>query len=371
MRSLRVLHLAANRWWTGSADPVITLVRGLRERGHRVLLGCIRGDRLEATARGEGLPLVERLSLDRTAHPFRLARDLVVLRRLIRSEGIEIVHTHLSHDHWLAGLARGGAPARLLRTFHRAAAVKADPLHRWLYRRTDAAIAVAGPIERRLAAVFPADRRHRIGGAVDLARFPPGLDGRAIRAELGLGEAPVVGTVGRLVPGRGHDLLIGAFARLRGRLPVARLLIVGKGEGRPGLEAEIRRLGLEDAARFAGYREADLPAALAAMDCFVLLGAGSEESCRAALEAMAAGRPVLAARAGALPETVVDGETGWLVEGRDPEAVAARIETLLTDPEGARRMGAAGRQRVEAAFAPARQAARVEAIYRDLLGEGR
>jgi len=219
--------------------------------------------------------------------------------------------------------------------------------------------------------VVPADRRHRLGGAVDLARFPPGLDGLAIRAELGLGEAPVVGTVGRLVPGRGHDLLVEAFARLRGRLPAARLLIVGKGEGRPYVEAEIRRLGLEDVARFAGYRETDLPAALAAMDCFVLLGTGSEESCRAVLEAMAAGRPVLAASIGALPETVVDGETGWLVEGGDPEAVAARIETLLTDPKQARRMGAAGRQRVETAFAPARQAARVEAIYRDLLGEGR
>lgn len=372
MRPLRILHLAANRWWTGSADPVLTLARGLRDRGHRVLLGCIRGDRFEAEARAHDLELVEGLSLERTAHPLRLAQDLLTLRRLIRTEGIEILHVHLSHDHWLGGLAKGAGHARLLRTFHRELAVKGDPLHRWLYGRTDGAIAVSEPIQRRLTAVgIPPRRCFLVSGAVDLSRFPPGLDGTAIRAELGLGEAPVAGTVGRLVAGRGHDLLLDAFARLHARLPAARLLIVGKGEGRPALERQIGRLGLEEAVLFAGYRDADLPSVLAAMDCFVLLGAGSEESCRAALEAMAAGRPVVARRVGALPETVVDGETGWLLDGHDPDAVAARLEALLTRPGEARRMGVAGRRLVAEAFTPESRVLTIEAIYRQLLGDGR
>ena len=117
---------------------------------------------------------------------------------------------------------------------------------------------------------------------------------------------------------------------------------------------------------FAGYRGADLPAILAALDCLVLLGAGSEESCRAVLEGMAAGRPVVGARVGAVPEIVVDGETGWLVDAT-PEAVAACLETALRDRERGRRMGAAGRRRVEALFTPSRRASLVEGVYGGVL----
>jgi glycosyltransferase involved in cell wall biosynthesis len=101
---------------------------------------------------------------------------------------------------------------------------------------------------------------------------------------------------------------------------------------------------------------------LAALDCVVLLGAGSEESCRAVLEAMAVARPVVAAPVGAVPEIVVNGETGWVVEAV-PEAVAARLESILGDVDRRRRMGDAGRRRVEALFTPSRRAALVEHIY--------
>src|SRR5207249_7866920 len=100
----------------------------------------------------------------------------------------------------------------------------------------------------------------------------------------------------------------------------------------------------------AGYRD-DLAEVLAALDCFVLLGTGSEESCRAVLEAMAAGRPVVAARVGALAETVVDGETGWLV-APEPAVVAERLAAVLADPDAARRLGEAGRRPAGARLPP-------------------
>ena len=81
---LRVLHLAANRWWTGSADPIIRLVSGLRERGHEVLLGVTPGDRFEAKAREAGLPLVEGLHLRARFAPLELARDARRLRALVQ-----------------------------------------------------------------------------------------------------------------------------------------------------------------------------------------------------------------------------------------------------------------------------------------------
>ena len=158
------------------------------------------------------------------------------------------------------------------------------------------------------------------------------------------------------------------MARLRERMPEARLVLVGRGEHRPALEALVEDLGLGSTVVFAGYRGADLPEALAALDCLVLLGTGSEESCRAVLEGMAVGRPVVAAPVGAVPEIVVDGETGWLVEAA-PGPVAARLETVLRDRERARLMGAAGRHRVERLFTPSRRAALVEAVYAKVLAK--
>jgi glycosyltransferase involved in cell wall biosynthesis len=169
-----------------------------------------------------------------------------------------------------------------------------------------------------------------------------------------------------MVPGRGHDVLIRAAARLREQLPEVRVVLIGRGEHRPVLEALQRELHLEDTVVFAGYRGADLPATLAALDCLVLLAAGSEESCRAVLEGMAAARPVVGARVGAVPEIVVDGETGWLVDAT-PEAVSACLEMALRDRERGRRMGAAGRRRVETLFTPSRRASLVEGVYGGVL----
>lgn len=367
MGPLRILHLVANRWWTGSADPALDLARALRARGHQVWFGCIAGDALEAHAAAAGFAPLPRPRLERTADPRVLLGDLLALRRLVRTRRVQIVHCHLTHDHWLAALASTGLGVRLVRTVHHRRALRPRPLTRWLLRRTDALLAPSEGIARAAEARGARPGTvHRVPGAVDLHRFAPGTDGSAIRQELGLGPGPVVGAVGRMVPGRGHDVLVRAVARLVPLLPELRLVLVGRGEGRPAVEALARQLGLERVVRFAGYRGEDLPTVLAALDCFVQLGAGSEESCRAVLEAMAMRLPVVAARVGALPETVVEGETGFLVD-RDPEAVAAAVARVLADPARARAMGQAGRRRVEAHFTSERRAERVEGIYRELL----
>jgi glycosyltransferase involved in cell wall biosynthesis len=116
-----------------------------------------------------------------------------------------------------------------------------------------------------------------------------------------------------------------------------------------------------------GYRDGDLPAVLAALDVFALMGAGSDESCRAALEAMAAGRPVVGRRVGALPDTVEHERTGLLIDDERPESVAAALGALARDPARARAMGEAGRRRAREVHSPARHAERMEAIYREVL----
>jgi glycosyltransferase involved in cell wall biosynthesis len=363
---LVILQLVANRWWTGSADPVIQLSRGLVMRGHRVLVGLIPGDRFEDKAREAGLEVLADMSLEAKLEPLRALGDVRRLQRLVRSAPVDVVHTHHSHDHWLGFLCRG--PAALVRSFHSARAVDRHWPSRALYRRSDALIAVSAEVEARCreAGVAPG-RIFRVEGVTDVDRFRESGGGDAIRKEFGLGPGPLLGSVARLAPGRGHDALIRAFALLLGRRPDARLLLVGKGELRASLERLVRDLGLTQQVLFAGYRDHDLPSVLDALDLFVLLGAGSDESCRAALEAMAAGRVVVARRVGALGDVVVDGKTGLLVEDDHPASVAAALQALVEDAERARAMGEAGRQRALALFTPEEHAAQVEAVYRQAL----
>jgi len=337
-----------------------------------VLLAVPPGDRFEAKAREAGLTLVEGFHLRARLAPLQIARDAVRLRRVAREQAVDVLHAHHSHDHWLALLARprsGGRRPPVARTFHALRAVKRDAVSRRLYRRTDAALAVSRQIEARCReAGVPPERVYWTPGMADLPRFAAEADGRAVREEFALGDAPVVVSVARLAPNRGHELLLAGFRGLLADLPAARLLLVGKGETRERLERLVAGQGLARHVTFAGYRDRDLPSVLAAADCFALMAPGSDDSCRAALEAMAAARPVVARAVGALPETVAHGETGLLVEGDRPEAVAWALRFVLTDRARARAMGAAGRRRAEKEFSPARAVETVERAYRAMLG---
>lgn len=371
--ALTVLHLAANRWWTGSADPTIQLVAGLASRGHRLLLGVTPGDRFEAKAREAGVPLIEGLSLRVRFAPLSVARDVARLRRLVREDAVDVIHAHHSHDHWLGVVVAGLSGARrppVVRTFHNVRAVKRGMAARALYRRTAAAFAVSRQIEARCRLARVGDGRvYWTPGVADLPRFGADAGGEAVREEFKLGDAPVIVSVARLAANRGHELLLAGFRELLADTPTARLLLVGKGETRPRLEQLVVELGLASHVTFTGYRDRDLPAVLAAADCFALMAAGSDDSCRAALEAMAAGRAVVARRVGALPETVAHGETGLLVDDDTPAGVAAALRAVVGDRARARAMGAAGRRRAEREFTRERSVDTVEAAYREVIGE--
>jgi glycosyltransferase involved in cell wall biosynthesis len=367
--------LLSNTWWTGAAEPALTVVRGLLERQQRVVMGVPLGSQLERLARKAGVPVLDGLYLDRRLHPWTWLQDLRRLTRFLRENSLDVLHTHLSHDHWLGTCAYGllgrreKRPIVRIRTVHTLRGTQRLTA-RWLLRYgADHLITVSRALQHRLVAELrvPRDRVSLIPGAVDGERFRPNSDGARIREEFGLRrDAPLVGIVARIAPSRGHLTLVEAFAQVRAALPQARLLIVGKGEFGSRVEQRVRELALTDAVIFAGYREDDLPAVLAALDLFVLLAPGSEGSCRAALEAMAMGKPVVAGRVGALADIVLHGETGLLVDPHTPPDLAQAICQLLCAPDHARQMGLRGRRRVETCYARERQVGDILALYRQL-----
>jgi glycosyltransferase involved in cell wall biosynthesis len=194
---------------------------------------------------------------------------------------------------------------------------------------------------------------HVVHNSIDTAPFADKGGRGTVRRELAIPEsAPLITSIGRLDPGKGHLELLQALARLREPFQEARLLICGRTFTRDHyddyLQAEAERLGLAERVIFAGFRR-DIPAVLAASDIFCL-PSHEEAFGMVYLEAMASGLPIVAYRAGGVPEIVVHGETGLLAERDDIEGLAGHLEQLLTDCDLARRMGDAGYKRVHEQF---------------------
>jgi len=222
----------------------------------------------------------------------------------------------------------------------------------------------------RLTGVIPAGKLTRLSPAVDPATFRPDpAGGAAIRARLGLTGRPVVVCVSRLVPRKGQDQLIRAWPEVRAQVPDAALLIVGSGSYQATLRQLADRTGVAGSTIFTGpVPFAELPAHYAAGDVFAMPcrtrrhGLDVEGLGIVYLEASAAGLPVIGGDSGGAPDAILEGETGYVVPGRDAQALASRITGLLGDPDGARAMGEKGRAWVEREWTWDQAAARLRAL---------
>lgn len=363
---MRVLELLSSAWWTGPAEPVASLALALRARGHAVdvAVETAREGNLAERLRALGLGGPAGLALSSKSGPLAYLRDLRRLGALAR--GYDVLHANFSHDHVLALLAlrrRGGR--RVVRTVHSSRSLRESAAQRLAHRATDGLVAVCEAHARALEERFriPPERILASRGAVDADAFHP--DGPDLRAELGLpAGAPVAGIVARIKPGRGHDDLVDAFRIVVDRLPEARLVLVGRGEGEEAIRVRVAHRGLQGHVIFAGYRTGpELAAAYRTLDVKVLLAEGNDGTCRALLEGMASGRPGVAYRLGAPAEAIVDGTTGLLAPAGDVPSLAAALVELLGAPGRARAMGAAARERMATLYT---ESARGEAIERFL-----
>jgi glycosyltransferase involved in cell wall biosynthesis len=189
----------------------------------------------------------------------------------------------------------------------------------------------------------------------------------ALHEELWLPQgSPIVGNIAALVPHKGQRHLVEAAALVVRQVPDARFVIAGEGELRTHLEAQIKHLGLEKHVLLTGFRP-DVLSLLKAFDIFVMSSV-TEGLGTSLLDAMACGKPIVATRAGGIPEVVVDGETGFLVPPRDHHAMADAIVRLLQDPALRERMGAAGLTRVRKRFTSEVMVSNTVRVYQRLLG---
>lgn len=377
MLSLKVVHVLASHKWTGPAEGVITLCRDLRAAGHRVRIFCTPNPRrlLADQAAQRGIVPEEALRLT-GKNLFQTLWDIRRLKGILDEERPDILHLHLSTDHWVGGPAArwAGGGCRVVRTIHHGHTLQPRILRSSLHGSlTDGFITLCRRDRDELKRLYRLGSKPVavIHGAVDIHRFHPEQEVRLGRSEFGLGNStPVVGMVARFQPHRRHSLMLETMARLQKDLPTVRLLLVGRGEHQPVIEEMARNLGLGQRVIFAGYRDRDLPQIYAAMDVCVLLASGSDGSCRAALEAMAVGRPMVGFPVGALPETIVDGVTGHIVKEGNAEVLATCLGTLLSDRHRLQAMGQASRKRIESDFSEAGRLRETEKFYETVLKSG-
>lgn len=222
-------------------------------------------------------------------------------------------------------------------------------LNRTLTRITDAFIAVAdshgeflNDFER-----FPKDKVHVVRNGIDTHRFVPDADARVdVRRELGLDvNTPLIGIVAALRSEKNHCMLVHAAAKLRDRHPCAHWIIVGDGPERAGIERLAAELKIADRIHLLGTRY-DTPRLVAALDVFTLCSL-NEASPVSILEALACEVPVVATDVGSIGESILVGQTGYLIASEDVDAMVSRVDQLLADRSLRTAMGKAGRKLVQ------------------------
>jgi glycosyltransferase involved in cell wall biosynthesis len=363
---VRILQLVSCRGWSSDAYWAARVTRELQRRGHEVTLGCRRGTERAVIdrARAEG---VARVATFEFASGLRPGADVADVRRLRAAvSAADVVHVHRGKEHWLAVVAAclaGGRP--IVRTRHIVQVVRPHAGNRWLYGRTALVVAVTEAIRGQAVAAGLLEPQRIVtlpGGADAEAYRPAPADPRVRRALGGEDSRPLVGMVAGLRVMKGHRVVLEAATRLARQGIRPRIVFVGRGTMEAALRRASAEAGLQDQVAFAGFAP-ELPRVMAALDVGLYVPFESEGMSRVVFEYLAAGRALIAARVGVVPEVLVDGEHAALVPAGDAGALAATLAALLDNPARRARLGEAGRRLLIERFSGARLAEALESHY--------
>ncbi|KGE78669.1 glycosyl transferase family 1 [Halomonas salina] len=371
----KVMQLCLSNGWGGLEMYPARIIPELARQGWEAHGLALEGSRVAASLEAAGVTPLTVPSRGQAL--WRVGRILAYLK----AHGIEVIHCHKSSDLRLGALLATLRPGlRLFFTDHMGVTrPKRDFYHRWAYGRVTRLFSISEATRARNLAAFPlpAERIRRLYLGIDPAPYVERLadDERdTLRGELGVPEGAVaIGLPGRITPGKGQRVWVEALASLAENRPDSAwhgVMIGGltaeEGSNAAFVEAlreRVEALGLGARLTFAGFR-ADLPRCLQALDV-VCTPSRNEAFGLTVIEAMAAGRPVVGASSGAIPE-LVSPDTGRLADPESPEAWAAALAELVDDGALRERLGAAGRARVLEDFT---LAGHVEALVAEYAGQ--
>lgn len=368
MRTIQILN-SPN--WSGASNYCITLCRKLIGLGHEVLLLTEPGKPLDR-ARKAGIPCDDTIRLNHR-NPALYLHAIKRMAKLFTEFRPDIISSHINEGAWMAGMvARRAAPkAAVVRVRTDIDPPKGHFINRYVHHVWTDHLIVGSQLHKRLCRQileYPDEGIDVVYGAVDTDEYSPApRTAHVLRDELGItNDSFVIGLVARLDPVKGHEYALDALRLLRGLPTPVVLACIGYESNRSvaWLQAEAERLGVADRLRVSMTRREDLPDLLNGCDAGLVTSVGSEANCRAALEFMSTGKPVVATTVGVIPEIIQDGEQGFLVQPRDAAGLAHALQKLVINPVLRRRAGLAARSHALANFNLDLFASRTESVYR-------
>ncbi|HEX6480479.1 MAG TPA: glycosyltransferase [Ktedonobacteraceae bacterium] len=368
MMALSVVQVIGNSVIGGAESHLLDLVQGSGKLGVDVEVICPRPGPLTQQLEARGVPvqcieMVHPWPNDEYALDRKAVRELVMV---LEKKRPDVVHSHLYPAHLHASLAAQevGIPA-IVHTAHTIIVRPGDALLSYVTAAHTIAVSRAAAHLLENAGV-PPERLEVIYNGVAPQHFVDDPEAmRRTRAALNLGCGPVIGIVSRLSREKGIDIFLRAMQQVVRVAPQVKVLVVGDGPQAAELHLLTDELGLSETIRFLGARR-DIPVLNRLLDLFVL--PSREEACpMALLEAMAAGRSVVATDVGGTPEVVMHTVDGWLVPPDDPLALSQALLMLLEDPARRATMGAAARQKVAARFTRDRMVQETLSFYQRIL----
>jgi glycosyltransferase involved in cell wall biosynthesis len=356
---MNVLFLNSCRTWGGGEVSLTQIADSLMSRGHSVTVACRRGSALHHRMNDSAVNLV----------PMRFGGDfdpftILALARLIVGRKIDVVCVHTEKELRVGGVASllAGVPVIVSREVD--FPLKDTFLNRLFYGRV-ASVVIANSFATKNTLLISApwlggEKIHVVWKGVDVRRFRLPASGR-LREEFHVGEEDsLIGFVGRLDEQKGLMTLLEAMALLVERHRNAKLVLAGEGNLRAAVQGFLRSRDLDRHAYLAGFRE-DIPEFLRGID-FLVMPSNWEGFGYAAVEAMAAGKAIVASHVSSLPEIIDDRRTGLLVPPRSPEMLADAMVTLVDNPQLRTSMGKAGARKVENVFTLSTMVANVETL---------
>ncbi|HEY1856696.1 glycosyltransferase family 4 protein [Acidocella sp.] len=338
-RPITILQVLPKLDTGGAERVVIEIAEAIHATGHKVLIACAGGV-LSAVARRAGAEIVE-MPLD-TKSPFKMRRNARRLKKLIAQRDVQLVHAHSRAPAWSAWWATQATGTPFVTTYHGSYGEKSTLKRRYnaVMARGDRVIAVSHFIAGLIRTRYGTDEQalRVIHGGVNLDKFDPTVMSAEVLYRLARDWAvnladPVILLPGRLTTWKGQKILIQALAKMRHRDAV--VILAGSAQGRLDYAAELmdlgKRLGVADRLRLVGHTE-EIPAAMMLADVVVNASTDPEAFGRTIIEAQAMGRIVIATDHGGARETIISGETGFLVPPGDVEALAAILDAALDMP---------------------------------------